>query len=415
MAADLVEPERPEIDGYIVRDILGQGYTGTVYRATKIGLHTEVHQEVREFAIKTYSNNNGDHNGGGDSGSSKATQQRYDHEVQFLRLVQGHSNVVELYQCLHMPKAIVMPLYKFDLFSFVHGSGGLSEDSATHVMRGLVRAVQHVHEQGILHRDIKPENIAVHGADNDAILLDFDSACFTTDTAAMSKLAGTPGYMAPEVVRGVHYGTKADMFSVGGVMFYLFGRRNPFHPRPYSRNTTFRKTLLAECKFDPRFDQVGFVGKQLILLLLAKNSSQRLSAKDALNHYWFVASGAENNGPSRVPHEAHSDGAGTCDASTHVKAWASPQHRRRRCTESGVAQDHVAVVGDICSSICTRNGGGNPTSFHLAEQSEVASVNHVAQLLPLPPQQPMQRLPRPSIALQRAAQPIADVKVPFVS
>eukprot|EP00928_Gymnodinium_smaydae_P056239 TRINITY_DN3964_c0_g2_i1.p1 TRINITY_DN3964_c0_g2~~TRINITY_DN3964_c0_g2_i1.p1 ORF type:complete len:421 (+),score=43.79 TRINITY_DN3964_c0_g2_i1:30-1265(+) len=409
MAANVAGPELPEINGYIVRAILGQGRHGTVCRAIKANEQGEDHKAVTEFAIKTYLNDET----GEDSDSKEASQRHYDREVQFMKLVQGHANVVMLHECLHTQTAIVMSLHKCDLFSLVHASNGLSERAAAHVMRGLLSAVQHVHKRGVIHRDIKPENIAVDGPDNDAILLDFDSACLTFDTVATKTLAGTPGYMAPEVIRSVPYGAKADMFSVGGVMFYLFGKRNPFHPRTYSSKEACRKTLLEECKFGPRFDEIGFAGKQLILLLLAKNAGQRVSAQDALKHYWFVANTADGRPQFPVPTHDHSDIADAVDANNQIKASApraGSVRRRRKSSLSDVAQSHAAMVEDICSGTWTMKRGDNPLSLNLEDQAEATTVKHVVPLLPSPPTDEPGRVPRPSKFLQGAYACNASVK-----
>eukprot|EP00928_Gymnodinium_smaydae_P056241 TRINITY_DN3964_c0_g3_i2.p1 TRINITY_DN3964_c0_g3~~TRINITY_DN3964_c0_g3_i2.p1 ORF type:complete len:426 (+),score=55.86 TRINITY_DN3964_c0_g3_i2:96-1280(+) len=392
----------------MVRAILGQGRSGTVFRVIK-GNEQSEDQAVTEFAIKAYSNEETAE----DSDSKEASKCHYDREVQFMKLVQGHANVVALHECLHTPKAIVMSVHKCNLFSLVHASNGLSEGMAAHVMRGVLSAVQHVHERGVLHRDIKPENIAVHGADNDAILLDFDSACLTSDTTATKTMAGTPGYMAPEVIRSESYGAKADMFSVGGVMFYLFGRRNPFHPRPYSSKEACRKTLHEECNFGPRFDDIGFAGKQLICLLLAKPSRQRVSAQDALKHYWFVAKSAQDRPLFAVPAQDHADVLYTSDANTQTKSRApraGSEPRRRKSSLSDVAQSHAAMMEDVCSGTWTMKRGDNLLSLNLEDQAEAATVKHVVPLLPSAHMDQPDRVPLPSKFLQGAYACNASVK-----
>eukprot|EP00928_Gymnodinium_smaydae_P056266 TRINITY_DN39675_c0_g1_i1.p1 TRINITY_DN39675_c0_g1~~TRINITY_DN39675_c0_g1_i1.p1 ORF type:complete len:407 (-),score=40.28 TRINITY_DN39675_c0_g1_i1:461-1522(-) len=261
--------------------------------------NSNVDDAANTFAIKVYS-----------SGGDRDHDRHYDKEVRFLRLVQGHPNVVVLCAYLKSSLAIVMPLYDSDLFTFVHASDDISEASAARIMRELLSAVHYIHGQDVVHRDIKPENVAMHGPGNQAILLDFDIACATSDAIAMKEVCGTPGYMAPEVVRGATYDTKADLFSIGCVMYFLFGKRCPFHGRSLSKKAVFRRTVLRECSFDACFDALGFACKHLILLLLAKNTAQRLCAQDALQHYWFAAEEALSSGndpapPSELDDDSH--------------------------------------------------------------------------------------------------------------
>eukprot|EP00928_Gymnodinium_smaydae_P049720 TRINITY_DN3338_c0_g3_i1.p1 TRINITY_DN3338_c0_g3~~TRINITY_DN3338_c0_g3_i1.p1 ORF type:complete len:392 (-),score=45.38 TRINITY_DN3338_c0_g3_i1:360-1535(-) len=348
---ELPEAQDPDIRGYAIRAILGNGRSGTVYQAIRdVRSSSNADDEVNEFAIKVYSSD-------GDRGNVY----HYGKEVHFLRLVQGHPNVGTLCACLDSPLAIVMPLYQSDLFTFVHASNGLSESSAAHIMRGVLRAVQHIHEREVLHRDIKPENIATHGPDNEAILLDFDIACSTSNTIATKETCGTPGYMAPEVVMGATYGTIADLFSVGGVMYFMFGRRGPFEKRPFSRKATYRRTLLRECSFDALFDAVGFACKQLILLLLAKKSAQRLSAGEALQHYWLV----EEKAALSIKNSVHFSSGGATDGQTKcTRQLVHEESASAHCDGSLVASTDVRssrLTRSRNASSCNASTSGGPT------------------------------------------------------
>jgi len=105
------------------------------------------------------------------------------------------------------------------------------------VLAQVAAALAHVHEAGVLHRDVKPENILVSGrhAHLCARLTDFGLArvsdgCRLTDT---SRVLGTLGYTAPELVTGRPYGPAADVYALGVTAYELFCRRRPFdaeHP-----------------------------------------------------------------------------------------------------------------------------------------------------------------------------------------
>jgi serine/threonine protein kinase len=70
------------------------------------------------------------------------------------------------------------------------------------IMKKLFRAVNHCHANNVVHRDIKPENILI-GADMEIKLIDFGlSKKSITNNASLQTIAGTPFYMAPEVLKG---------------------------------------------------------------------------------------------------------------------------------------------------------------------------------------------------------------------
>jgi calcium-dependent protein kinase len=94
-------------------------------------------------------------------------------------------------------------------------------------MRKLFRAVNHCHANNIVHRDIKPENIMI-GKDGEMKLIDFGlSKRNTTKNSHLSSIAGTPYYMAPEVLDG-DYNLKCDIWSLGVLMYTLLSGYLPF-------------------------------------------------------------------------------------------------------------------------------------------------------------------------------------------
>ena len=78
----------------------------------------------------------------------------------------------------------------------------------------------------ILHRDIKSENILLT-KDGEPRIADLGEARVMSENQAMT-IVGTPGYTAPEVLRGEHYGTAADVFSFGILMSELVALRTPY-------------------------------------------------------------------------------------------------------------------------------------------------------------------------------------------
>jgi serine/threonine protein kinase len=86
------------------------------------------------------------------------------------------------------------------------------------------------HDQGLIHRDIKPANILLEQDVSRVVITDFGLAR-AADELAMTQtgwLAGTPHYMSPEQARGAAIDARSDLFSLGGVLYFIATGREPF-------------------------------------------------------------------------------------------------------------------------------------------------------------------------------------------
>ena len=83
-------------------------------------------------------------------------------------------------------------------------------------------AVEYLHSLGIIHRDIKPENLILKDDEsNELKLADFGLADFILNEKKNFSRCGTPGYVAPEILKGKEYNSTADVFSVGVILYIL--------------------------------------------------------------------------------------------------------------------------------------------------------------------------------------------------
>ena len=111
-------------------------------------------------------------------------------------------------------------------------SGALPTGEILAIARSVASALAAAHANGIIHRDLKPENV-MRGAGGGIKVVDFGLARFEhgdglTALTRPGGAGGTPGYMAPEVLRGDPVDTRADQFSFGVLLYELVAGRRPF-------------------------------------------------------------------------------------------------------------------------------------------------------------------------------------------
>jgi serine/threonine-protein kinase len=111
--------------------------------------------------------------------------------------------------------------------------GELPITEAVRILRDVVDALAHAHEQGVGHRDIKPDNVMLSG--RHALVTDFGVAKAVSEATGRDKLTtagialGTPAYMAPEqAAADPHIDHRADIYAVGAVAYELLTGRPPF-------------------------------------------------------------------------------------------------------------------------------------------------------------------------------------------
>lgn len=160
-----------------------------------------------------------------------------------------------------------------DLTQRIRG-GGMAPQEALRVTREMADALAYAHEQGFVHRDIKPDNVLFRASDDAAILTDFGIAkSMNNDVNQLTQAGstvGTPKYMSPEQARGQRLDGRADLYSLGVMLFEMLTGLPPFQAQE-------AVTLAIKHCQDPiprlAADLARF--QPLIDRLLAKDPSQR--------------------------------------------------------------------------------------------------------------------------------------------
>lgn len=142
--------------------------------------------------------------------------------------------------------------------------------------------MKHIHDRKIIHRDLKAQNIFVMKSDNSIRLGDFGVARILDYTAAKAKTqVGTPYYIAPEILKARSYTNKADIWSLGILLYEISALDVPIKATNlhdlYQRIMTFKKVPAL-----PR--QYSSTLKNLIESMLNTDASKRPSINDLLDH-----------------------------------------------------------------------------------------------------------------------------------
>lgn len=257
---------------YKLLEVVGRGKFGTVHKA----IHTETKQVV---AIKIL-NLDTDHE------EVKDIQQ----EIQFLSNLKNVSNITHYFgSYLNGHKLwILMDYCSGGSVRTLLKPGPLQEKYIAVITREVLTALQFIHEHGVIHRDIKAANILISREGN-VKLCDFGVAAQLTSTAVKrTTMAGTPYWMAPEVIiEGATYNVKADIWSTG-ITIYEMATGNP----PYSDKDALRAMQYITQHEPSRLEgrQYGPLLKEIVAMCLEEKQDLRPTAEDLLKSRFIKSS-----------------------------------------------------------------------------------------------------------------------------
>ena len=239
--ANVVERGRT-IGRYVIGDLLGTGAMGRVYAAWEPELD-------RNVAIKLLRD---------DSAAARARLLR---EAQAMARL-AHPNVVTVHEVgTNGDDGVFVAMELVDGDSLRAWAGSRSWRDKVAMLVEVARGLAAVHAAGVIHRDVKPDNIIV-GRDGRARLGDFGLArsdATTTEPAGntlavgSTAIAGTPAYMAPELLRGDPASSASDQFSFGVTAYEILAGARPFPGRTWAEIATAIATTTPAALPGPRW------------------------------------------------------------------------------------------------------------------------------------------------------------------
>uniref|UniRef100_A0A0K0D9P7 Protein kinase domain-containing protein n=1 Tax=Angiostrongylus cantonensis TaxID=6313 RepID=A0A0K0D9P7_ANGCA len=160
------------------------------------------------------------------------TRANIEREVLVLRLVGGHSNVIELHEVYETPSDVILVLELVsggELFDHVCARECLDEVEAAAFVRQILLGLKHLHSLNIVHLDIKPENVMLKKrGDSQVKLIDFGLSRLIRPGHSVKDMVGTPEFVAPEVVNYEALSPATDMWALGVVTYILLSGGSPF-------------------------------------------------------------------------------------------------------------------------------------------------------------------------------------------
>jgi Protein kinase domain/Domain of unknown function (DUF4440) len=228
-----------EFAGCRIEAVAGRGGMGVVYRATELSLG-------RPVALKLLPP---------ERARDQEFRERFQRESRMAASI-DHPNVIPVYAAGEHEGSLYLVMRYVagtDLHALLRERGALEPERAAEVVAQVAAALDAAHAAGLVHRDVKPANVLLAG--DHAYLSDFGLtrlAGADTSLTESGRWIGTVEYSSPEQLRGERTDARADVYSLGCVLFAALTGRPPF------ANGTVPATMLAHLHdAPPRPSQLG--------------------------------------------------------------------------------------------------------------------------------------------------------------
>ncbi|KAL1126220.1 hypothetical protein V6Z11_A13G097500 [Gossypium hirsutum] len=209
----------------------------------------------------------------------------------------NHPNIIRLHDIVEVPGKIHLVLEYCkggDLSMCITHHGCVPEATAKHFMQQLAAGLQVLRDNNLIHRDLKPQNLLLSTNDRNAVLkiADFGFARSLQPWGLAETLCGSPLYMAPEIMQLQKYDAKADLWSVGAILFQLVTGKTPFTG---NNQIQLLQNIVksTELLFPVENNYLTADCKDLCLKLLRRNPAERLTFQEFFNHP-FLSQGQPN-------------------------------------------------------------------------------------------------------------------------
>ena len=253
-------------------DTIASGAFGTVVKAIEI-------RTGQEVAVKIIKKN-----------SRVIDTSHIKEEINILKQL-DHPNIVKFYDYIetNLKIYIIMEYIKGGtLKHLIETKHSFSENEACIITEKLLSAIAYIHSKNVCHRDVKPENIMMNDY-NDLTslkLVDFGLSAQNFDNFEDSNYCGTYLYMAPEQIEKRLYSKEVDVWSVGIILYMLLNEgKHPFYTKGESKKKYIENIKKGNVVM---INKVSEMGINLIMSLLERSPTMRISSIKAISHPWIT-------------------------------------------------------------------------------------------------------------------------------
>ncbi|MBX7080543.1 MAG: serine/threonine protein kinase [Nannocystaceae bacterium] len=203
---------------YVIERWLGDGGMGVVYEARHVDIERHVAIKVlrQEFCRKPL------------------VMSQFRNEARIVGRI-GSRHIAEVFDFAELPDGrllFVMELLRGQTVAKALRAGPMAPERVIAIMRQVCKALAAAHAIDVVHRDLKPDNIVLctaEGREDFVKLLDFGVAIVMSDAGVATHLAaGTPWYLAPEVIAGAPIDARVDIYAAGCTAYEMLTGRPPF-------------------------------------------------------------------------------------------------------------------------------------------------------------------------------------------
>jgi calcium-dependent protein kinase len=351
--ARFIFEHRDKITDYYETDqkSLGQGSYGSVAKAVR-------KQTGQMVAIKTIKKND------------VKNLPRFKLEIHIMKVL-DHANIIKLYENFEDHKNIylVMELCTGgELFDRIIEEEKMTEKHASIIMRQMLRAINYMHGCHIMHRDLKPENFLFRSKDpvekTDLKIIDFGLSCEFTPGQTVSTRAGTPYYVAPQVLGG-DYDQACDLWSCGVMLFIILVGYPPF----WAENDAdvLKKVSQGAYSFKVEdWKNITHDAKDLVKKLIKKPVKERISASEALEHRWI-----KETAPAAPPANLNKN------VMSNLKSFRSANKLKKvalHVVAQQISDEQIKELRDLFTSL-DKDGNGQLTMNEMKEGFEKSGLS----------------------------------------
>ena len=225
-------------------------------------------------------------------------------ETAILRKI-DHPSLIKLYE-VYEDETNIYLIYELlqgkDLKSKINELLAMDEKSVSDFLWKLLHGLSHLHARNAVHRDIRLENIFFRAQNNfqDVCVSNFFLADFVDSSRCVGsslvflpskqnyRKYGTPGYLAPEVIKNKPYDAKVDVFGLGVIFYFLVFGKLPFEAKDAEETMKLNEKCEVDYSSPPFFGKFTSSAFDLMKKMLDKDPKNRGDAATLLNHTWFV-------------------------------------------------------------------------------------------------------------------------------